>query len=60
MAHQTFFIPSVISIEGDISGTCYKEDHKTKVKKTTIKEKLGTFVVTRDLLAKGKTDKEKG
>lgn len=59
MAHQTFFIPSVISIEGDISGTGYKEDHKTKLKKTTIKEKLGAFVVTRDLLAKAKTDKEK-
>jgi hypothetical protein len=54
-----FFIPSVISVEGDIAGEGYKEDHRTKHKKTTIKEKLGAFLVTRDPLPKGKTDKEK-
>ena len=38
--------------------TEYKEDHKTKLKKTTMKDKLGAFMVTRDS-AQVKTKKEK-
>jgi hypothetical protein len=52
------FIQSVLSIEGDIALTEYKEDHKTKLKKTTMKDKLGAFMVTRDS-AQVKTKKER-
>ena len=38
--------------------TEYKEDHKTKLKKTTMKDKLGAFMVTRDS-AQVKTKKER-
>ena len=50
-------IPPVIFIEGDIAFTGYKEDHRSKNNKTTLKDKLGAFMVTRDF-SKVKVDKD--